>query len=376
MKFETKLIHAGQSPDSITGALAPPLITSTTFAQKIPGKPFGFEYSRVASPTRQILENCFCELEGGTFALALSSGCAAMTLVLQTLKPKDILVAEKDLYGGTLRLLKKLEKQLSLQVKFLDFSNLSSVKKVLNKIQPQMIWLETPTNPLLKVLDISRVAEMKKKSLLVVDSTFATPCFQKPLDLGADVSLHSATKYIGGHTDVLGGLIVVKKNSLKKELEFLNKTFGSCLAPFDSYLLLRSLKTLSVRMKAHTENALKVAEFLEKHKQVKKVIYPFLKSHPQYSVAKNQMSGAGGVVSFYLNKGHKQTALKFLQNLKVFTLAESLGTVESLVEQPFSMTHQSFSSKQITPELIRLSVGLEHSEDLIEDLNFALKKAR
>ena len=256
----------------------------------------------------------------------------------------------------------------------MDFSDHELIKKKLS-LSPRILWLETPTNPLLKIIDIQKIQNFKKhnNTLVVVDNTFATPCLQSPLSLGADLVFHSATKYLGGHTDILGGVIVTGRKDLAEELHFFNKTLGPALSPFDSYLLLRSLKTLSLRMKAHEKNALQVAGFLENHPQVQKVIYPGLKSHPQFSLAKKQMSGFGGMISFYI-KGEEEKAIAFLKHLKIFTLAESLGAVESLAEHPRTMTHSAFSSKGVTGELIRLSVGIEHIDDLIEDLKQALEK--
>ena len=372
MKFETRAIHAGQKPDSATGALVTPIVTSTTFAQSEPGRPGDYEYSRLSSPTRKALETCMADLEGGLSAVAVSSGCSAMELLCQFLKPGDLVLAEEDLYGGTLRLLKLMEETRGITVDFLDFSNVSQVKGKV-QLNPKMIWLETPTNPLLKIIDIKKIQDLKKpECLLVVDSTFATPCFQSPLSLGADFVFHSATKYLGGHTDVLGGIIVTRREDLSERMLFLAKTLGPVLSPFDSYLLLRSLKTLSLRMKAHEKNAFQTAEFLESHDQVHRVFYPGLKSHPQFSIAKSRMSGFGGMVSFRL-KGGEEKARRFLKKLKIFTLAESLGAVESLAEHPRSMTHRAFSSKGVTEDLIRLSVGIEHIEDLIGDLKHALK---
>ena len=368
MKFQTKAIHFGQKPDSITGAVVTPIVTSTTFKIKEPGQPVEYDYARVSTPTRKTLEICFAELEGGKYALALASGCSAMHLVTQLLKPGDLILAEKDLYGGSLRLLKHLETVQGLKVKTIDFSNEELIEKNLQH-KPQMIWLESPTNPGLKIIDIKKVAEKKSpNSLLVVDNTFASPYFQKPLDLGADIVLHSATKYIGGHSDSLAGLIVFNREDLKESLLFFNKSLGPVLSPFDSYLLLRSLKTLSLRMERHEYNALKVADFLSRHSQVEKVLYPGHKSHPQYELAKKQMSGFSGVLSFFI-KGNQKQAIKFLKNLKIFTLAESLGAVESLAEHPLTMTHGSYGSELVKENLIRLSIGIEDSEDLIEDLN-------
>ncbi len=371
MKFETKAIHAGQQIDKKTGAVTPAIVTATTFAQKEPGQPSEYEYSRVSTPTRHTLEKCFAELEGGDFALALSSGCSAMHLILQLLNPGDLVLAEEDLYGGTLRLLKHLERVQGLKVQTLDFSKLEKVSWN-QKPEVKMIWLESPTNPLLKIIDIKAVAQAKaKNTLLVVDNTFASPFFQKPLNLGADIVIHSATKYIGGHSDCLAGLLVCKGMDLKKSLSFFNKTIGPVLSPFDSYLLLRSLKTLSVRMKRHEENAFHIAEFLSQHTQVEQLLYPGLPEHPGHLLAKKQMSGFGGMLSFLI-KGGQAPAVKFLKSLKIFTLAESLGAVESLAEHPLTMTHSSHSHSKVTAGLIRLSLGLENKDDLIQDLKQAL----
>lgn len=373
MKFETKAIHAGQSSDPVTGAVVTPIVTATTFRQKSPGEPLAFEYSRVSTPTRQALEKCFAELEQGSMAFAMASGCAAMHMVTQLLKPGDAVLLEEDLYGGSLRLFEHLKKIQNLRVEILDFSDTSLFQKKIRQVQPQMIWIETPTNPLLKIIDIQKVAQAKEQDcLLVVDNTFATPFFQNPLSLGADIVVHSATKYIGGHSDCLGGLVVSHRPNLKKDFDFINKTIGAVLAPFDSYLLLRSLKTLSLRMQAHSQNAQAIAQFLETHRQVDKVFYPGLKGHPQHDLAQKQMLGFGGMMSFTL-KGNPDNTKKFLTRLKLFTLAESLGAVESLIEQPYTMTHNSFGHSKITKNLIRLSVGIEHRDDLLKDLDQAFQ---
>ena len=373
MKFQTKAIHVGQPPDPETGALVTPLITSTTFVQKSPGKHLGYEYSRVSNPTRKALETCFASLEKGCSALATSSGCSAMHIVLQLLNQGDEILVEEDLYGGTLRLLDHLKKVQGLKFNLAD---LSSTKETLSFLErkPKMIWIETPTNPLLKIIDIKEICKKKsKETLLVVDNTFATPYFQTPFDFGADIVVHSATKYLGGHTDILGGLVATKDNSLMEKLQFFNKTIGPNPSPFDSYLLLRSLKTLSIRMEAHQKNALVISKFLEAHPKVDSVLYPGLTSHPQHELAKKQMSGFGGVISFFI-KGDTKKAHLFLTNLKVFRLAESLGAVESLAEHPKTMTHQAFSSRGVGENLIRLSVGIEHIDDLVEDIKEALDK--
>ena len=375
MKFQTKAIHSHQKPDKETGAVVTPIITATTFAVKEPGAPVEYDYARVSTPTRKTLEGCFSDLEGGNHCLALASGCSAMHLVLQLLNPGDLVLAEEDLYGGTHRLLKHVEAVQKIKVKNIDFSNLSQVRKSLTK-EVKMIWLESPTNPLLKICDISVIANEKpKKALLIVDNTFASPYFQQPLNLGADIVVHSGTKYIGGHSDCLAGLIVFNREDLKDKFLFFNKTIGPVLSPFDSYLLLRSLKTLSLRMERHERNALKTAGFLQKHKQVKTVLYPGLPSHPNYEIAKKQMKGFGGVLSFCIQGGQKQ-AISFLKNLRIFTLAESLGAVESLAEHPLTMTHGSHASRSITGDLIRLSVGLEDIEDINKDLQQAFNRTR
>ena len=367
MKFETKAIHSSQKPDAQTGAVVTPIVTSTIFQIKEPGEPVEYDYSRVSTPTRKTLENCMADLEKGSYGFALSSGCAAMHLVSQLLKPGDLVLAEEDLYGGSLRLLDHLKKVQNIQVRLIDFSDLEQVKKELNS-EVKMIWLESPTNPLLKVIDIEAVAKLKSsETLLVIDNTFSSPYFQTPLDLGADIVVHSATKYLGGHSDCLAGLLVSNREDLKESFSFLNKTIGPVLSPFDSYLLLRSLKTLAIRMERHEKNALELAQFLENHSQVEQVIYPGLKSHKSHKLAQKQMRGFGGVVSFFI-KGDQAQAISFLKNLKVFTLAESLGAVESLAEHPLTMTHGAYSSSAIKENLIRLSIGLEHIEDLTQDL--------
>ena len=373
MKFETKAIHVGQSPDPTTGSIAPSIVTSTTFVQKSLGENPEFVYSRSSSPTRKALEECFASLEEGDFCSAHSSGCASMHLITQFLNPGDVLLGETDLYGGSFRLFNHLKQTQHLNFSLIDFSDLNLLEKKMKELKPKMIWIETPTNPLLKIIDIQKVSQMKPKgSLLVVDNTFASPYFQKPLLLGADIVFHSATKYLGGHSDCLAGLTVTKRKDLGEKLAFFSKTIGPTLSPFDAYLLLRSLKTLSLRMEAHDKNARAVAEFLKTHPKVEQVFYPSLKDHPQFELAQKQMSGFSGVVSFYL-KGQGKDVKKFLESLKVFSLGESLGAVESLAEQPLTMTHNSYHHEGITENLIRLSIGIEHQEDLLEDLNQAFK---
>ena len=314
MKFETKAIHSSQKPDPQTGAVVTPIVTSTTFHIKEPGQPVEYDYSRVSTPTRKTLENCVADLEQGSYSFALSSGCAAMHMVSQLLSPGDLVLAEEDLYGGSLRLLDHLKKVQNIQVRLIDFSNLDQVKKELQS-QVKMIWLESPTNPLLKVIDIEAVSKVKSaETLLVVDNTFASPYFQTPLKLGADIVAHSATKYLGGHSDCLAGLLISHREDLKEAFSFFNKTIGSVLSPFDSYLLLRSLKTLAVRMERHEKNTLALAHFLESHSQVEKVLYPGLKSHAGYQVAQKQMKGFWRSFKFF----HQRRSVKSFGFFKEF----------------------------------------------------------
>lgn len=370
-KFATRAIHAGQKPDATTGAVMTPITLSSTFAQKAPGQHKGFEYSRTSNPTRKALEECIASLEGGLLGFACSSGVAAQSLVFELLSPGDSLLAEKDLYGGTLRLLLKVLKPRGIAIHLRDFSDPRAFKNLPAKTR--MIWLESPTNPELKIIDLVKVSKLcqKKNILLAVDNTFMSPFFQKPLQLGADLVVHSATKYLGGHSDLLGGVIVTSHKTLGEKLAFLSNSLGSVLSPFDSYLLLRSLKTLHLRMAAHEKNATFLAQILSRHPAVRQVIYPGLTSHPQHRLAKKQMSGFGGMISFILKKGKKE-ALRCLKRFRLFTLAESLGGVESLVEHPTTMTHAT-SPHPPSSSLIRLSVGLEEKEDLKKDLLYALK---
>ena len=370
MKFDTKLIHAGHKICPETKAVVEPIVTSVSFEIENPGGEAKYDYSRVSTPTRAALERALASLENAKYAFAFSSGCAATRMVMELLKKGDLLLAEEDLYGGSRRLFTHIEEAQGVRVKYLDFSNEEEVKEAL-KEKPRMIWIETPTNPLLKIVDIEKVAHLKKKdTLLCVDNTFASPLFQNPLNLGADIVIHSATKYLGGHSDCLSGAIMFSDDKLKEKMDFLNKSIGSCLSPFDSYLLLRSLKTLSVRMKRQEETSLKLSEFLLSHKKVDTVFYPGLPSHKGYDIAKKQMSGFSGVLSFEIKGGQKE-AISFLKALKVFTLAESLGAVESLAEHPKTMTHGIYGSQSVTDNLIRLSLGLEDFEDLKEDLKRA-----
>lgn len=376
--FETRAIHAGQSPDPSTGAIMTPVYLSSTYVQTSPGHHLGYEYSRTSNPTRKAYEDCIANLEGGRFGFATASGCAATLVALHLLKAGDHVVASDDLYGGTFRLFDKVLKNQGIEFTFVDLSDPNLLQSAIKK-NTKMIWIETPTNPMLKLIDIKTVTEqVKDQSILVaVDNTFMSPYFQRPLELGADLVVHSTTKYINGHSDVVGGVIVVDREDLAEKLAFLSNSMGPVASPFDSFMSLRSLKTLPLRMKAHQENAMKVAGFLEAHKKVRKVIYPGLKSHPQHELAKKQMSGFGGMITFYLEGGLSQ-ARTFLENVKVFSLAESLGGVESLVEHPAIMTHASVPPEirktlGIDDTLVRLSVGVETIDDLLKDLDSALQ---
>lgn len=374
--FSTQAIHAGQEPDPTTGAIMTPIYLSTTFVQESPGVHKGYEYSRTANPTRKAYETCLANLEGVNYGFALSSGCAAATIIMHMLESGDHILAGDDMYGGTYRLFDKVMTKHGLNFSYVDFTSLESIKNATTD-KTKMIWLETPTNPTLKIFDIEKIAEYAKSKglLLAVDNTFMSPYFQKPALLGADLVVHSTTKYIGGHSDVLGGAILTDKPELAEKLQFLINSIGAVASPFDSFMAMRSLKTLAIRMREHEKNALKVADYLSSHSQVEKVIYPGLESHPQHELAKKQMNGFGGMITFFI-KGGLPEARKFLERVKVFTLAESLGGVESLVEHPGIMTHASVPAERrkelgINDALIRLSVGIEDIEDLINDLDQA-----
>jgi cystathionine gamma-lyase len=377
--FATRAIHAGQAPDPTTGAIMTPVYLSSTYVQESPGVHKGWEYSRTHNPTRRAFENCLASLEGGTHGFAFASGCAATTTVLHLLKNGDHVIAGDDMYGGTFRLFDKVLRHDGMQFSFVDLTNPENFVKA---IQPntKMVWLETPTNPTLKLVDIRKIsAEAKKHGILVaVDNTFMSPYFQRPLSLGADIVVHSVTKYIGGHSDVVGGAMVTNRPEIAERMQFLTNSMGGIQATFDAFLCLRSLKTLPVRMKAHEANAMAIAKFLESHPKVSKVVYPGLPSHPQHNLAKEQMLGMGGMITFYI-KGGMDAARTFLENVSVFSLAESLGGVESLVEHPAIMTHASVPAENrkalgIDDSLIRLSVGIEDLEDLMADLKSAFEK--
>ncbi len=388
MKFETLAIHAGQDPDPNNGAVMTPVYFTSTYMQDGVGKPRqGYEYSRTMNPTRKALQDCLAALEGGslrqaqgeTFGLAFASGLAATDTVLRLLSADAHVLAGNDVYGGTFRLFDKILRRFNLDFTFADTTDPESVAEALTP-STRLVWLETPTNPYLRITDIRAVAEIvhahANKPLLVVDNTFATPYLQRPLELGADIVVHSMTKYLGGHSDVVGGAVIVKDKELADRLYFLQNAVGAVPGPIDCFLVLRGIKTLPLRMERHYENATAIVEFLANHPKVEKVIYPFHASHPQEKIAKHQMKNGGGMVSFIV-KGGKEAAIRVVEATKIFALAESLGGVESLIEVPAAMTHLSVvgSQLEVDPALIRLSVGLEHQSDLIEDIKQALEKA-
>jgi cystathionine beta-lyase/cystathionine gamma-synthase len=378
MKFNTKAIHGGQHHDPSTGAVMPPVYQTSTFAQTSPGVHTGYEYSRAANPTRTALENALASIENGTRGLAFSSGLAATDTVMKLLKPGDEVIAMDDLYGGTYRMFTRIYSEYGIVFHFVDLNDTDKFKALIND-KTKLVWMETPTNPLMKLADIAAVAEITKGKniLFAVDNTFATPYLQRPLDLGADIVMHSATKYLGGHSDVIAGALVVKDESLGEKLHFAQFATGGTLGPQDSYLVLRGIKTLHIRMERHCLNGQKVAEYLAQHPKVDTVFYPGLESHPQHELAKRQMEGGfGGMVSFTFKSGEKADAISFLEKVRVFTLAESLGGVESLANHPALMTHASIPEPKrkeigITDDLVRLSVGIEDIHDLIEDIEQA-----
>jgi cystathionine gamma-lyase len=377
MKFNTKVIHSGQEPDETTGAVTPPVYLTSTYMQKEVDHHKGYEYSRTGNPTRKVLEDCLAELENGRFALAFSSGMAAEHAVLSTLSPGDHIVACGDMYGGTYRLFEEVFKPYGLKFSYVGWDPDDYAKAV--KPETKLFWLESPTNPLVRLIDIRAVAGIARKNNIkvVMDNTFATPCFQQPLLLGADLVVHSTTKYIGGHSDLIGGAIIVNDADWHEKIRFFQNSVGAVPGAFDCWLMLRGIKTLAVRMRQHEENALKIAAFLEGHHAVSEVFYPGLPSNPFNELARKQMSGFGGMMSFKLKDGNLDKANRFFRKLKVIFLAESLGGVESLVNYPAIMTHGSVPEKQrlaigITNDLVRFSTGIEDADDLIEDLSQAL----
>ena len=377
MGFSTRAIHAGQEPDPSTGAIMTPLYLTSTFVQSSPGKHKGYEYSRTSNPTRKAYEDCLASLESGKHGFAFASGCAASTTVMHLLKSGDHVVTSDDMYGGTFRLFDKVIRNNGIDFSFVDMTNVENIKSAITD-KTKMLWIETPTNPMLKLVDIKAAVEIVKGKdiIVVVDNTFMSPYFQRPLELGADIALHSTTKFVNGHSDIVGGAVVVKNDEIAENLAFLTNSMGGIAAPFDSFMCMRSLKTLAVRMKAHQENAHQIVQFLDQHPAIEKVIYPGLESHPQHTLAKEQMDGFGGMVTFYL-KGGMEASRRMLEKVQVFSLAESLGGVESLIEHPAIMTHASVPAETrkqlgIGDGLVRLSVGIEDIQDLLSDLEQAL----
>ncbi|MBH8600841.1 bifunctional cystathionine gamma-lyase/homocysteine desulfhydrase [Thermoactinomyces sp. CICC 23799] len=377
MKTDTKLIHGGVFGDAQTGAVSVPIYQVSTYKQKRVGEHSGYEYSRTGNPTRAALEQLIAELENGAAGLAFSSGMAAISTVLSYFNQGDHLVIGDDVYGGTYRVVTKVFNRMGLKATFADTSDPKQIEAAILP-ETRAIYMETPSNPLLKVSDIRAIAQLAKEKglLLIVDNTFLTPYWQNPLDLGADIVLHSATKYLGGHSDVVAGLVVTKEKSLGEELHFLQNSIGGILGPQDSWLLIRGMKTLGLRMRQHEQNARRIAEWLNEHEQVEKVYYPGLESHPGHEVASVQAKGYGGIISF--DVGSAEKADQLLENTRFFTLAESLGAVESLISVPARMTHASIPAERraelgITDGLVRISVGVEDVEDLIMDLDQALR---
>lgn len=377
MNFATKAIHAGVEPDPATGAVMTPIYQTSTYAQEAPGKHKGFEYARTHNPTRLALEKNLAALENGHDAICFGSGMAAMDAVIRLLNPGDEVILTNDLYGGSYRIMVRVYERFGLKAHFVDMRDVKNIEKKINK-NTKMLWIETPTNPLLRLIDLEAVCQLAKKHKLLtcVDNTFASPYLQTPLDLGADIVTHSATKYLGGHSDTVLGAVIVKTPELAEQLHFLQNAVGAVPGPHDCFLVLRGIKTLHVRMERACKNAKKIAKYLDAHPKVGNVFYPGLKDHPQYELAKKQMRLAGAMVSFDLKKDSFEDAKKVLSNTKIFILAESLGGVESLIGHPASMTHGSIPREEriksgLKDSLVRLSVGIEDVEDLINDLEEA-----
>lgn len=379
MKFNTKVIHGGQQHEPSTGAVMPPIFQTSTYAQSSPGKHKGYEYSRTANPTRTALENSLASIENGQFGLAFGSGLASMDAVIKLLSPGDEVISTNDLYGGSYRIFTKIFQKYGIKFHFVGMQDVKAIEEKIN-VNTKLIWVETPTNPMMNIIDIQAVSEIAKKHkvLLAVDNTFATPYLQQPLDLGADIVMHSATKYLGGHSDVVMGALVVKDKELADKLYFIQNASGAVCGPMDSFLVLRGIKTLALRMQRHCENGKAVAEYLKTNPNVDKVYWPGFENHPNHQIAKKQMKDFGGMISFTIKGNDFNKTIKTLEKLKVFTLAESLGGVESLVGHPASMTHASIPKEErektgVVDSLIRLSVGIEDAEDLIADLKQALE---
>ena len=379
MKFGTKAIHAGIEPDPSTGAIMTPIFQTSTYVQSAPGKHQGYEYARTQNPTRSALETNLAALENGTDAICFSSGLAAMDAILKTLKPGDEVISTNDLYGGSYRLMRTIYEKFGIKSIFVSMENPKELEKVITK-NTKLIWIETPTNPMLNIVDIKKICKVAKDNnvFTCVDNTFASPYLQTPLDLGANMVLHSATKYLGGHSDVIHGCVVTNSKKIADELRFIQNAAGAVPGPQDCFLILRGIKTLHLRVERSCENAKKIAKYLSTHPSVDKVYYPGLKNHPNHKIAKKQMRDFGGMVSFDIHGGSFKDAQKILKGTKLFSLAESLGGVESLIGHPASMTHASIPKSErlkvgLTDSLIRLSIGIEDADDLIEDLENALR---
>ena len=378
MKLATKFIHAGVEPDPSTGAIMTPIYQTSTYVQAAPGNNKGYEYARSQNPTRFALEKAMAEIENGKFGLVFSSGVAATDAVIKLLQPGDEVIAANDMYGGTYRLFTKVFEKFGIVFKYVNMQDVRNIQPLINK-NTKLIWAETPTNPLMNIIDIAAVADLSKQcnALLCVDNTFASPYLQNPLDLGADIVMHSATKYLGGHSDVIQGSLVLNDAALRDQLYFIQKSCGAVPGPQDCFLVLRGIKTLHIRMQRHCENGEKIAHFLRNHSRVGKVYWPGFEDHPNHAIAKKQMRGFGGMISFELKDDSTEEAKRVLSATKVFALAESLGGVESLINHPATMTHASIPREErikngLSDSLIRLSVGIEDVEDLIDDLKQAI----
>nr|WP_321246504.1 cystathionine gamma-synthase [uncultured Psychroserpens sp.] len=378
MKFNTKTIHGGQKHDPAYGSVMPPIYQTSTYAQSTPGGHKGYEYSRSANPTRTALENSFASIENGKYGLAFGSGLAAIDAVIKLLEPGDEVISTNDLYGGTYRLFTSIFKKFGIKFNFIGMENASNIENFITD-NTKLIWVETPTNPMMSIIDIKATAAIAKKHnvLLAVDNTFATPYLQQPLDLGVDIVMHSATKYLGGHSDLVMGALIVKNKDLADRLYFIQNASGAVCGPQDSFLALRGIKTLHIRMQRHCENGKAVAEYLANHPKIENVYWPGFENHPNHHIAKEQMNDFGGMVSFTTKGNNYAEAIKIVESLKIFTLAESLGGVESLAGHPASMTHASIPKIErektgVVDSLIRLSVGIEDEDDLIADLKQAI----
>ncbi|MCE2613423.1 cystathionine gamma-synthase [Flavobacteriaceae bacterium D16] len=379
LHFNSKTIHGGQQPDEAYGAVMPPIYQTSTYAQTTPGGHKGYEYSRSANPTRTALERSLASIENGTYGLAFASGLSAIDAVVKLLEPGDEVISTNDLYGGSYRLFRQVFEKFGIQFHFTGLQDLDVLESKITS-KTKLIWVETPTNPMMNVVDISGVSELAKKNniLLAVDNTFATPYIQRPLDLGADIVMHSATKYLGGHSDVVVGALIVNDKKLAEQLYFIQNASGAVCGPMDSFLVLRGIKTLHVRMQRHCENGKEIAQYLKAHPKIEKVYWPGFEDHPNHEIAKKQMSDYGGMISFIPKGANYKDAIRIVEQLKVFTLAESLGGVESLAGHPASMTHASIPKEEreksgVVDSLIRLSVGIEDARDLIADLEQALE---